>query len=113
MGITTKNFKLKKIQIKGWFEMVQNNPSSNKLLHLKKKIEDEIVKRCGRINGVRKVNASLKITWKNGSYFIGGDVKVEIEKGLTNPNLIQKSVENEISNIVKEHIPTGCSLKIK
>ena len=112
---------LKKLGLKepdeSWVEKVLKGayaPSLGELFHLKKEIEREIVKRCGRIKGVKKVKVSLDISWEDGIYFIEGDVIIERKKlfgitlGEVNPEIIKK----EIDKIIKIYISTEYSSKI-
>jgi len=100
-----------------WIEKVLKEayaPSFEELLHLKREIEKEIVKRCREIKGVKDVKVSLDITWEDRIYFIEGKIKVETKKLLgiilerVDPGLIEK----EIDNVIKKYIPTKYSSKI-
>ena len=80
----------------------------------KKKIEEEIVKICSDIKGIKKVDASLKISWEDGVYHIEGDITIEVKK-LFIINLEKVDVEfikREVDNIIKKYIPTEYSSKI-
>ena len=93
-----------------------NNKVVIEMLNLTKTIEDEIVKRCKRIKGVKKVVPSVKITRTNRDCIMDIDVTVEIEKGLVNKankNLIHTLIKEEIENIIKEYIPTKYNIRIR
>jgi len=89
-------------------------PSLEELLHLKKEIEEEIVKRCGKMKGVKKVKVSLEITWEDGVYFIEGDVTIETKKlfGIVLGEVNPESIKKEIDNIIKTYVPTEYSTKL-
>ena len=100
-----------------WVESILREyyaPSFDELLNLKKEIEDEIVKICGNIDGVKKVNVSLEVSWEDGTYIIEGDVIIVTKKvlGINLGGINPKSIRREIDNIIKRHIPTEYSLKI-
>lgn len=112
---------LKKLGLKEpdeeWVENILREyyaPSFEELFDLKKKIEGEIVKICSDIKGIKKVDASLKISWEDGVYHIEGDITIEVKK-LFIINLEKVDVEfikREVDNIIKKYIPTEYSSKI-
>ncbi|HID47134.1 MAG TPA: DUF2226 domain-containing protein [Methanothermococcus okinawensis] len=112
---------LKKFNLKepdeSWVESLLKEayaPSLEELLHLKKKIEEEIVKRCKGIKGVKDVKASLEISWEDGVYIIEGEVTVERRKlfGVPLERVELDGIKREIDNTIKSYIPTPCSSKI-
>ncbi|AXI25357.1 hypothetical protein CFE53_04055 [Methanofervidicoccus sp. A16] len=99
-----------------WVESILKEyyaPSFDELLILKKELENEIVKICSKIKGIKKINVSLEVSWKDETYIIEGDVIVVTKKvlgiiGGINP----RSIRREIDNVIKRRIPTDYSLNI-
>jgi len=99
-----------------WVESILKEyyaPSFDELLILKKELENEIVKICSKIKGIKKINVSLEVSWEDETYIIEGDVIVVTKKvlgiiGGINP----RSIRREIDNVIKRRIPTDYSLNI-
>jgi len=100
-----------------WIEKVLKEvyaPPFEEILHLKREIEKDVVKRCKEIKGVKDVKVSLDIAWEDGVYVIEGEVKIERKKLLGIPlgKVDRERIEREIDKVIKSHIPTEYSTRI-
>ena len=94
-------------------QYISDNKTRDALKYmLEKKIEEEIKKRCNRIEGVLRVTPLINIDkTTDGVYIIDIKVIVKTKKELINIHLIKKKIKEEINEIIN-HVAAPNILRV-
>ncbi len=93
-----------------WVEEVINelfSPDEEDLKEICENIKRDIINKLKEIDGIKDVNVDIKVDWKNGRYFISGEVDIKRKRilGIFKKDINLSMVKLTVDKIIRNNIP--------